>query len=93
MDPPEGEDIDKAILKLKLIGALLPTVNGEFVEDDGDITVLGEIVAKLPIDVLLGKLVVLGKSPVIIYYCCSFLLLIFLKKLNFILLSWRNEVY
>ena len=30
-------------------------------KDDGDITVIGEIIAKLPVDVRLGKLIVLGK--------------------------------
>ena len=33
---------------------------GDVVEDDGDITVLGEIISKLPVDVQLGKLIVLG---------------------------------
>ena len=60
MDPPEGKDIDSAVQNLKLMGALLPTVNGEDAEDDGDITVLGQIIVKLPVDVLLGKLIVLG---------------------------------
>ena len=31
------------------------------IKDDGDITVIGEIIAKLPVDVRLGKLIVLGK--------------------------------
>lgn len=60
MDPPNGKDIDSAVQNLKLIGALLPTLKGEDAEDDGDITVLGQIVAKLPVDVLLGKMIVLG---------------------------------
>ncbi len=57
-------------MHLKDIGALLPTVRtfnktkkeheDKFVNDDGDLTVLGEIVASLPIDVRLGKLIVYG---------------------------------
>ena len=39
---------------------LLTTVGGLQSRDDGDLTVLGEIVAKLPVDVKLGKLIVLG---------------------------------
>jgi len=47
-------------MQLKQIGALLPTVNGVNKKDDGDLTLLGEIVASLPVDVRLGKLIVLG---------------------------------
>lgn len=39
---------------------MLPTVDGVYSKDDGDITVLGEIVVKLPVDVQLGKLIVFG---------------------------------
>jgi len=60
LDPPEEKDIDTAILNLKLMGALLPSVHGRLMKDDGDITVIGEIIAKLPVDVRLGKLIVLG---------------------------------
>ena len=47
-------------MQLKQVGALLPTVNGVACKDDGDLTVLGEIVAGLPVDVKLGKLIVYG---------------------------------
>ena len=51
------------ILQLKELGALLPTttiITNEHKErvyknDDGDLTVLGELVASMPIDVTLGK--------------------------------------
>ena len=51
------------ILQLKEIGALLPTttiITSEqkervYKNDDGDLTVLGELVASMPIDVTLGK--------------------------------------
>lgn len=60
MEPPKLEDIDTAVRHLKLLGALLPTLNGQVTQDDGDLTVLGEIIARLPVDVLLGKLIVMG---------------------------------
>lgn len=47
-------------MHLKQIGALLTTVNDVVCRDDGDLTVLGEIIASIPVDVRLGKLLVLG---------------------------------
>eukprot|EP00092_Neocalanus_flemingeri_P009551 GFUD01010280.1.p1 GENE.GFUD01010280.1~~GFUD01010280.1.p1 ORF type:complete len:1519 (+),score=509.70 GFUD01010280.1:91-4647(+) len=60
MDPPDVLSLHKTILSLKEMGALLTTVGGLQSREDGDLTVLGEIVAHLPIDVKLGKLIVLG---------------------------------
>ena len=48
-------------MHLKQIGALLSTVNGVVCRDDGDLTVLGEIIASIPVDVRLGKLLVYGQ--------------------------------
>ena len=45
---------------MKQIGALLTTVNGVHCKEDGDLTPLGEIMAGLPCDVRLGKLIVFG---------------------------------
>jgi ATP-dependent RNA helicase TDRD9 len=50
----------RTTLSLKEIGALLTTVNGVNCKDDGDLTVLGELIAALPVDVRLGKLIVYG---------------------------------
>ncbi len=44
-------------MHLKQIGALLTTVNGVPCKEDGDLTVLGEIVASLPVDIRLGKVI------------------------------------
>ena len=60
MDPPDVLSLHKTILSLKEMGALLTTVEGRQSRDDGDLTVLGEIVARLPVDVKLGKLIVFG---------------------------------
>ena len=48
-------------MTLKEIGALLPTVKGVAVQDDGDLTVLGEVLSALPVDIRYGKLIVLGQ--------------------------------
>ena len=55
--------IFSTILQLKELGGLLPTttiITSEqkervYKDDDGDLTVLGELVASMPIDVTLGK--------------------------------------
>merc|ERR1719317_1886543 len=60
MDPPDVLSLQKTVLCLKEMGALLTTVGGKQNREDGDLTVLGEIVAHLPVDVKLGKLIVLG---------------------------------
>ena len=60
MDPPTSHNLIKSIFSLKEMRALKTTVKGVVVKDDGDLTVLGDIVARLPLDVRLGKLIVLG---------------------------------
>jgi len=60
MDPPNATKLHDTILTLKEIGALLTTVNNQPSIDDGDITVLGKIIANLPVDVRIGKLIVFG---------------------------------
>ena len=45
---------------MKEVSALLTTVNGVNCKDDGDLTTLGELISKLPVDIRLGKLVILG---------------------------------
>ena len=60
MDPPRSENLLKTILSLKELRALHNTTRGERTREDGDLTVLGEVLARLPVDVKLGKLIVLG---------------------------------
>ena len=50
----------RSVNELKEVGALLTTVNGVNCKDDGDLTTLGELISKLPVDIRLGKLVILG---------------------------------
>ncbi|XP_045453165.1 probable ATP-dependent RNA helicase spindle-E [Melitaea cinxia] len=60
MDPPDMSNIYRTILVLKEMGALKKTLNDEWCASDGDLTYLGRIMAKLPIDVRSSKLIVLG---------------------------------
>ena len=60
MDPLAIHSLLKSIVSLQEMNAMKLTVKGIKTRDDGDLTVLGEIIAKLPIDVKLGKLIFLG---------------------------------
>jgi len=60
IDPPRWSNIVKTIATLKEVGALFITANGKLTVDDGDLTYLGRIICNLPIDVHLGKLIMLG---------------------------------
>ena len=62
IDAPSLENIVKTIATLKEIGALFATANGKVTTDDGDLSYLGRVVAFLPIDVHLGKLIMLGNG-------------------------------
>ncbi|XP_071453953.1 probable ATP-dependent RNA helicase spindle-E [Hetaerina americana] len=60
MDPPDLSHLKNTILKLKEVGALLMTSQGTVAPHDGDITYLGRVMAKLPVDVQISRLIVLG---------------------------------
>lgn len=60
MDPPDLSNIHRSILQLKEVGCLKKTLNGVMAKLDGDITYLGRICAKLPLDVRMSKMIVLG---------------------------------
>ena len=67
IQPPKLSDIERTILLLKEVGALsLKTRNsdGSFTNSpfDGDITYVGSVMANLPIDVRLSKLILLGHT-------------------------------
>lgn len=66
MDKPKLQDISNTILQLKEIGALFRTMNGVYSKRDGDITFIGQVMADLPLDVRLTKLLIFG-------YCFSIL--------------------
>lgn len=60
MSPPNLRDIHNTVITLKEVGALYKYTNGEYTIDDGDITYMGRIMAFLPLDVRLTRLIMLG---------------------------------
>ncbi|XP_064021733.1 ATP-dependent RNA helicase TDRD9 [Pogoniulus pusillus] len=60
LSPPGVDDIERTILQLKELGALTTCVQSEENPYDGQLTFLGRVLAHLPVDLHLGKLIVLG---------------------------------
>lgn len=60
IEPPKLENIIRTIATLKEVGALFNTVDGKLSKEDGDLSYLGRVMSRLPIDVHLGKLIMLG---------------------------------
>lgn len=60
MDTPKLSNIADTVLVLKELGALLNTTRGKVKAHDGDITFMGVVMANLPIDVRLSRLIILG---------------------------------
>lgn len=60
LDKPKLDQIDKTVIRLKEMGALLCTTKGKFVDRDGDLTNVGEFMTRLPLDVKLSKLILWG---------------------------------
>ncbi|XP_055384477.1 probable ATP-dependent RNA helicase spindle-E [Condylostylus longicornis] len=60
LDPPNLSDIRNTILTLKEVGALFSTINGTYDVDDADLTFVGRVMAQLPIDIHLSRLIIFG---------------------------------
>ncbi|XP_029973303.1 ATP-dependent RNA helicase TDRD9 [Salarias fasciatus] len=60
LSPPKYGDIVKSVLQLKEMGALSVRSDGGGGNSDGQLTFLGRVLAQLPVDLYLGKLIVLG---------------------------------
>ncbi|NXX90331.1 TDRD9 helicase, partial [Centropus bengalensis] len=60
LSPPSISDIERTVLHLKELGALTICVQTEENPYDGELTFLGKVLAQLPVDLHLGKLIVLG---------------------------------
>uniref|UniRef100_A0A6G3MDR8 ATP-dependent RNA helicase TDRD9 (Trinotate prediction) n=1 Tax=Henneguya salminicola TaxID=69463 RepID=A0A6G3MDR8_HENSL len=60
LEPPQLTDVFRSILVLKEVGALTTTVNGIFDPNDGEVTLLGEVIRVLPLDMKLSKLIAMG---------------------------------
>ncbi|XP_065540774.1 ATP-dependent RNA helicase TDRD9 isoform X4 [Lathamus discolor] len=62
LSPPSVDDIERTILQLKELGALTNCVQTEEDPHDGELTFLGRVLVQLPVDLHLGKLIVLGHA-------------------------------
>ncbi len=62
LQPPRMPDIEAAILTLKEVGALSVMLDGVVHRYDGKMTFVGMILESLPVDVRLGKLLILGHA-------------------------------
>lgn len=60
MSPPNLSDIHNTILTLKEVGALYKNVNGVYSVQDGDLSHMGRIMAALPLNIRLSRLIVFG---------------------------------
>lgn len=60
LSPPNLDEIERTLLNLKEIGAISMPLDGIHKRYDGDLTYLGRVIAALPVDVKVGKLLVLG---------------------------------
>lgn len=60
LSPPNTRDIHNTVITLKEVGALYKYANDEYTIDDGDITFMGRIMAFLPLDVRLTRLIMIG---------------------------------
>ncbi|XP_061896863.1 ATP-dependent RNA helicase TDRD9-like [Entelurus aequoreus] len=58
--PPNLKDIVRTVLQLKEMGALSAKQDVTCLNEDGELTFLGRVLAHLPVDLYLGKLIVLG---------------------------------
>ncbi|RWS28507.1 putative ATP-dependent RNA helicase TDRD9-like protein [Leptotrombidium deliense] len=70
LDPPNLSDINRAVLRLKKVGGLTTTMNGVYDVEDGVLTAIGDVMAILPIDVQLTRLVLMGHAFDCLNDCC-----------------------
>lgn len=60
LSPPNYSDIVRTVLQLKEMGALSTKSEACSQNEDGELTFLGRVLAHLPVDLYLGKMIVLG---------------------------------
>ncbi|XP_038584819.1 ATP-dependent RNA helicase TDRD9 isoform X1 [Micropterus salmoides] len=60
LSPPNLDDIVRTVLQLKEMGALSAKSDGRGQNADGELTFLGQVLAHLPVDLYLGKMIALG---------------------------------
>ncbi|RMB98688.1 hypothetical protein DUI87_24906 [Hirundo rustica rustica] len=76
LSPPSVGDIERTIVHLKELGALTACVQTEENLHDGELTFLGMVLTELPVDLHLGKLIVLGH----VFGCLEECLIIAVEK-------------
>lgn len=60
LDPPDLGDIERAVIVLKEVGALTTMLGDHFCPLDGDLTFVGKVMAQLPLDVCISKMILFG---------------------------------
>ena len=60
ISPPAADDVARAVIILKEVQAMQLEHNGQVDIDDGDLTILGRVMAALPVDIRLSKLILMG---------------------------------
>ncbi|XP_055923260.1 probable ATP-dependent RNA helicase spindle-E [Eupeodes corollae] len=60
MTPPNLSDVHNTILVLKEVGALYKTVNAKYSIQDGDLSFVGRVMAALPLDIRVSRLIIFG---------------------------------
>ncbi|KFP26058.1 Putative ATP-dependent RNA helicase TDRD9, partial [Colius striatus] len=88
LSPPRVRDIERTIRELKELGALRTCVQTDENPDDGEMTSLGRILVDLPVDLRLGKLIVLGHAFGCLEECLIIAAALSLR--NFFSLSFRE---
>nr|XP_056707227.1 ATP-dependent RNA helicase TDRD9 [Euleptes europaea] len=91
LSPPNISDIERTILLLKEIGALAIAVDSDDANPyDGELTFLGKVLANLPVDQHLGKLIVLGNVFGCLEECLIIAAALSLK--NFFAIPFRQHL-
>ena len=60
LTPPNLSDVQNTILVLKELGGLYKTVNKKYVEFDGDLSFIGKVMAALPLNIRISRLIIFG---------------------------------
>ncbi|NWT30634.1 TDRD9 helicase, partial [Cardinalis cardinalis] len=89
LSPPSVGDIERTIVQLKELGALTTSLQTEDLHD-GELTFLGMVLTQLPLDLHLGKLIVLGH----VFGCLEECLIIAaaLSSRNFFAVPFKKHV-
>ncbi|XP_068874495.1 ATP-dependent RNA helicase TDRD9 isoform X2 [Aphelocoma coerulescens] len=90
LSPPSVGDIERTIVHLKELGAITTCVQTEENLHDGELTFLGTVLTQLPVDLHLGKLIILGH----VFGCLEECLIIAaaLSSRNFFAVPFKKHV-